>query len=260
VVLVAGGVILGAARHSALVKSGVAYTEAQTDIQGGNLKNALSELQEVVSYDPNYQKAQNEITAVKQAQDIVTIASNVMRDSSKFDSDLSSFQQNYSTAVDKINAAWQDYTSYYDSYDAPVALDGVDATLASIGTYSSNISRDVSSISADFGEASSNSILKDFNTATLLDSYEDSSTKANVISNALSDASGSLKSGSFVYGSVPGDISTINTALPALQSDQLKSDQGTAQFLGYAMGVVDKLLGQPIKLQDINNSATSAYQ
>lgn len=255
VVLIAGGVIFGVVRHNALARSGVAYTEAQTDIQGGNLKTALSELQEVVSYDPNYQKAQNEITSVKQAQDIVTIADSVLRDSSKFDSDLSSFWQHYNAAVDKTNAAWDDYSSYYDSSNAQQDIQGVDAIMAGLGNDSSSIGQDVSSISADLGEATSNSLLKDSNASALLDNYKDSSDQSNIISTTMSDESNSLESGNFVYGAVPGYINTTNAANSDLQSDQLKCDQGTAQFLGYAMGVVDKLLGQPIKLNNINNNA-----
>ena len=260
VILIAGGVLFGIIRHNALVRSGAAYTKAQTDIESGNLKAALSDLQEVVPYDPNYSKAQDQIKSVKQSQDIITLANNILKDSAKYDSDLSSFWQNYGTVVDKTNAAWQDYSSYLYSSNAQQDLAGVDATMATLTSDTSNIGQDVSSISADFGEVASNSLLNDFNTATLLDSYKDSSDQANIMSTAISDESNWLESGSFVFSSVPQAINTTNMAFSTLQTDQLKSDQGTAQFLGYAMGNVDKLLGQPITLHNIKNNSDKSKQ
>lgn len=109
VVLGIGGIVFGVARQSALVKSTAAFNRAQIDVKNGQLDNALKDLSLVVPYDAHFQDAQKQVTEIEQASDIIALMNNFVEGSSKYDSILSAFWNDYNNSIDPLNTVWKNY-------------------------------------------------------------------------------------------------------------------------------------------------------
>lgn len=262
-VILVGGIAFGLVRYNALAKSTKAYNQAQADIASGKLDQAVTDLNQVVSYDTHYQDAQKQVTQIKQAKDILALMETFVKGSSQYDSVLSAFWKDYTASVAPLNDAWQ---NYYDITYAQSFAQTAETPVATLGTDSGNLSQDVSGLSMDLGAVKTIPPIGSYDTSALSLDYTDAANQANTISDAISNELYSFENNSFVYATVTKSIADTNTAYSKLRDDQTKINQESAEFTGYLVGIIKKLLGQSIDVnsllqgQNLQSSPSSTQQ
>lgn len=239
-----------------LLASERAFTAGNTAWDAGQWRSAISDFSSVVPQDTHYASAQRSLTILHQAKADGQQISAVLTATNTLNTDLQRFWNDYNTTINYLNPAWQGYsTSYGTGYSTTAFTRDVQSAaplITSLGNESTAVGNDVSALSAAIGLLQSTTALRNGSASQLLISSSDLSSQANIIATALYDEFGSLQSisttGTNSGVGVGKDISTINTAFAALQSDQNAVQQESSAVVGYAVGAVVKLLGSPSHL------------
>ena len=153
-----------------LVQSDINYQNAQvevsTETQGENLGKALISLNAFSRYDAHYQDAQKQIVALKKAESLSYLMRTLTDEYNTYSTDYATCMKDFHSAVNQINGV------IYDGYGDD-SLNIAQSAPASANTYEINFTQDINNICETLGTIKSNSLVNGFDTAVLIQNFND---------------------------------------------------------------------------------------